>query len=65
MATNKREIVYYKGKPYYIEEDKGTLIRLEDVSKSSVTILVEKSNILTEEQFNNQKVPFGYINYTI
>lgn len=57
MAEDTREVVYYKGKSYYTKDKKedSILIEIEDTSFSNVTRIVEKSNVLTLEQFEKLK----------
>lgn len=67
MAEDIRKIVYYKGSPYYVIEDTGTLYRLENTTNKSITKLVEKQYAKTPEEFEEEQNnrPFGYINYTL
>lgn len=52
MAEDTREIVYYKGIQYHIiEELESGLTRLQEVSKPTVTKLVETQYVLSEEQY--------------
>lgn len=67
MAEDTREIVYHNGSQYYIIREGTAIYELEDTTKPSITKLVQKSSVLTSEEFEAMKLtrPFGYINYTL
>lgn len=67
MAEDTREIVYYKGKEYYVIRKGELTSDLQLVSSSSVGIIAMNENILTKEEyeFKRDNKPPGYINYTL
>lgn len=50
MAEDTRKVVFYKNVEYYIVEDKGVLLSLEEVGASHNKKLVEKSVCKTPEE---------------
>lgn len=53
--TNERQIVYYKGKEYYLISNENGVSKLEDTTLSNITLTVEGKNVLTKEEYEYKK----------
>lgn len=55
MAEDTKEVVYYKGRDYYLISRGETISEIEDCSKSTTKRIVETSSLLSKEEFEKIK----------
>ena len=65
MAEDTRKIVYYKGIKHFLDDNEGTLAHITEVDKSSISRVVLRELLLTEEEYKEklEKGSFMIDNY--